>query len=204
MNEQELFNAMSQRGCHRVDSRADKAFASRHFPSYVGEVVFADILFPVGRKRGYRAVLFTDALKRYCDGSILPDCMHSATVSACVGFRLSFMGPPKRIILDSGSNFSGSKWATISNIIGVSIIVVAVDIRHSIGKVERHVQIIQRAYDAISEAVGNEVDHDGILSLTLLAHNMTPNTGCGIAPLTDLNGRPSFLDQLTQATIVER
>ena len=45
----------------------------------------------------------------------------------------------------------------VSNCFGISAIGAPVDIHHSVGKVDRHVQVMQRAYEAVESAVGNSL-----------------------------------------------
>ena len=105
--------------------------------------------------------------------------------------------------MGSGSNFSGSRWAMLSNLVGINIVVAAVDSHHTIGRVERNVQIVHKAYEAIHEASEGAFSPAETFTLALLARNMTPNSGCRIAALTALNGRPGFIDQFSKATVRE-
>ena len=203
VNEQDINDVVNQCGCHRVDSRADRAFDTRHLPTYAGEVVFADILYPVQRRRDSPAVLFTDALTRYCSGEMVKDCARNTLVDSFIRLWQAWVGPPRRLVVDSGSNFSGSRWAMLSNLVGVNIVVAAVDSHHTVGRVGRNVQIVHKSHEAIHEASEGAFSPEEKFTLALLAHNMTPNSGRRIAPLTALNGRPGFIDQLSHATVIE-
>ena len=114
------------------------------------------------------------------------------------------MGAPKRLIVDIGSNFSGKKWAMMSNLFGMSIVIVPVDSHHSIGRVERQVQTVNCAYQAIEDSVGKQVSVEEKLTMAVLAHNITPLSSSSISPMYALNGRPSILEQMTHASVLPK
>ena len=200
-NEQDLFTVINECGFHMIDVRADKAFATRHLPKFSGGVVFGDIAYHVQKKRYPAEVIFTDALARFRDGAILPDFHHATLAQTMIRIWISWMGRPKRLIVDSGTNFPGTKWDMLPHLMGISIVVVAVDSHHSMGRVERHVQILQRAFDSIQGTLAHELDHAEIFPMATLARDKTHNSGCGMAPSTAVNGRPSFLSSLSTLSV---
>ena len=112
------------------------------------------------------------------------------------------MGDPKRLIVDIGSNFSGKKWDMMSNLFGMSIIIVPVDSHHSIGRVERQARTVNCAYQAIEDSVGSNVPVVEKLTMAVLARNITPLPSSSISPMYALNGRPSILGQMTHAAVL--
>lgn len=91
----------------------------------------------------------------------------------------------------------------MSNLFGVSVVVVPADSHHSIGRAERQVQIIEKAFTSIDLTVGEAVDYQTEFPMALTAHNTTPNSGNNISPMFAINGRPSMIEKLLQAPIVE-
>ena len=202
IQEQDIEDALRRCGCHVIDSRVEKPFINKHIPSTAGEVVFADLFYPVHRSRKYPAVLFTDSLTRFTTGCILGDISHDSLVDSFFRLWLSWMGAPLRLLVDAGANFVGKKWAMMSNVFGISIVVVPVDSHHSIGRVERHVQIIEKAFLSIDLTTDNSIDYQTKFAMALAAHNSTPNSGNNISPMFAVNGRPSIIEQLLRAPIV--
>ena len=80
-NEQDLLGAISECGCHTMGKKAGNPFVNKHLPKQAGEIVFADITYPIKRSRDYPALLMTDGLTRFCSCAIMPDCTHETLVS---------------------------------------------------------------------------------------------------------------------------
>ena len=200
--EQDIDDALAQCGWHAIDSRVEKPFINKHFPSTDGEVVFADLFYPVNRIRKYPAALRTDSLTRFTAGCILDDISHDRLVGSFIRLWLSWVGAPDRLLAGEGANFPGKKWAMMSNFFGVNIAVVPVGSHHSIGRVGRHVQIIEKAFLSIDLAVGGSVSYQTKFAMALVAHNTMPNSGNNITPMFAANGRPSIIERILSAPVV--
>ena len=201
-HEQVLARSITSCGCAKMDSRSEKPSTNRHIACGVGEVVFADLLYTANRSRSFPACLFTDSLTRFCDGPIVDSISHDCLVETFTNTWIARMGPPKRLLVDSGSNFTGEKWSMLPNAFGIQIVVAPVDIHHSIGRVGRNVQIIGKAYLSTEEAVGGAAGNASKLTAALMAHNTAANSGSSVSPMFAPNGRPGILGQLQKSSIV--
>ena len=198
---QVLARAITSCGCAKMESREEKPFTNRHIICGVGGVVFADLFYPANRSRSFPAVLFTDSLTRFCDGSNADSIIHDCLVETFINTWIARMGPPKRLLVDSGANFTGGKWSMLSNVFGIQIVVAPVDSHRSIGRVERRVQIIEKAYLSIEEAVGDTVGNASKFKMALMARNTAPNSGSSVSPMFALNGRSVILGKLQKSPI---
>lgn len=201
--DQTIADALNECNCHRINSDVQKPFTNRHPPAQVGDVVFADVFFSQQRSRAYPAIVFTESVTRFCVGSMLSDVSHTTVVTCFVQKWIGLLGPPRRLIVDSGTHFQGKQWAMVSNLFGIAVIVVPVGSHHSIGRVERHIQILNHAYQSIDESVGSEISPDTKLAMTIMAHNTTPSAGAQIAPIFALTGRTGIIEELPKESVTK-
>ena len=201
--EQHITDASKRCSCHRIDSRVQRPFGNKHLPGSVGDAVLADVFYPVQKNRSLRAVLFCESMTRFRDGSLLKDVSHPTLASAFLTHWISWVGPPKKLLVDNGSHFVGRQWSILSNVFGVAIIVVPVKSHHSVGKVERLIQTLVHAFTSIDESVGDETDNAVKMAMAFMAHNTTPSSGSSIPPIIALTGRPSIISSLRNASVAD-
>ena len=148
-----MADAVTECGCRKIDSRAAKPFFITYLPRYGGGTVFADISHRMQRIRNYANVLFADALTRFRDGAILMHGWRETQANCFADTWMSWMGPPVKHLAYIGANFSEKRWAVVSNLFGLSIVIVSVGSHHSAGRLERHVQIIEKSFSSIDGSV---------------------------------------------------
>ena len=194
---QAILDSITRCGCKRLTDKIQRPLTNKHVAKYAGEVVFGDIFYPVNRNRNYPALILTDALTRFCSGALLESFCQESIIGCFTTHWIQWMGPPKKFIVDSGSQFHGDMWATLSNVLGFAVIVVPVGAHFSIGRAERRVQILEKSFQAICEAVDSTIDTSTKLAFSIMAYNMCPSAGASVSPMAALMGKESFLDSLT-------
>ena len=61
------------------------------------------------------AVVFAESITRFCAGSILPDLSQAAAVNGFLQTWIGLIGPPLKLIVDTGTNSQGKRWSAISD-----------------------------------------------------------------------------------------
>ena len=122
------------------ESSIREHMVSKYIPRNAGEVVYSDISSPDNHSRQFTAVLYTDRLARFCDGSIPKDSSREIPTRSITKDWFVWMGPQKRLFADSGTNFPGIQWSIFSTLYGLSIVVAPSGSHRSVGMVERQIQ----------------------------------------------------------------
>ena len=114
------------------------------------------------------------------------------------------MEHPRRLVVDPSTNFTGNQWPIPPNLYGLGIVVVPVDSHHTIGRVERKIQSIERAYKAIEEVDGSMRDGPTKFPMALHANSTIPMSGINISPVYATTGRPSVAEHLPTSSIASK
>ena len=202
-SEQEIIDAIKGCRCKRMDDRVQHPISAKYVPEFPGHTVFLDIFYPRGKDRKYPCLMVTDALTRFCHGKFMRELHHENVIHILITSWIQWIGIPRKIITDAGSNFQGSMWNKFSSVYGTVIIHAPIKGHYQVGMAERHIAIIKKSFEAIQTHLQDSVDIHMKLSLAIMAHNATPTSGVNIAPITALTGRVQILDDLQWSPITK-
>ena len=142
---QRIIDASKRCSRRRIDASTQRPFENKYFPAAVVGVIFADVFYHVQKSHSYPAAVFCDSVTLFCAGSLLKDVSHSTLESSFLQNWIRWLGPPKKLIVDSGSHCVGKQWSVLSNTFGFAVVVVPVKSHHSAGKAEWLIQTLLHA-----------------------------------------------------------
>ena len=192
--DQNIYEVLKSCTCHRIDERHKIPFVSNHLAMSPGTIITCDICYPIeAAKYTHPCLVVTDCHSRFMAAEFLKSLKSDVIVEYLITRWCQWLGMPDKILCDAGSNFSGKCWDTISDIYGITMINTPIGASYQLGKAERHIQILKKAYDAIDTFMKDST-REMKLCLAVTAHNITPSSGTKIAPVTILTGRTDFCE----------
>ena len=119
-----------------------------------------------------------------------------AVVSCLLNHWVPLMGTPNRIMVDHGTSFQGPAWSALIEIYGCLIVTAPRKARYQIGIDERTLGLIKASFLAgWRENIHGRSKQD-LLSLTVLARNLSPSSNHGMYPLHIVTGRGDCAERL--------
>ena len=122
VSEQTILNALKSCTCRRIDENVQHPILTKYVPDFPGHTLFVDLCFPVNRDRAYPCLLMVDALTRFCSAKVMKTVSQDDTVAVLLENWFQWIGVPKKIVCDAGTNFQGRLWSNLSSIYGITLV----------------------------------------------------------------------------------
>ena len=187
-------------GCFRADAIPQAPRLNRYQSVAPGEEIYMDIYYPLsGEKEDARnrpAILRICVFSRFVMSRFLLNVRPQAVVSCLLNHWIPSMGAPNRIMVGHGASFQGPDWSALSEIYGLSIVTAPRKAHYQIGIAERTLGLIKASFLAGWRKNIHGWSKKDLLSLTVLARNLSPSSNHGMYPLQIATGRGDCVGRL--------
>lgn len=85
----------------------------------------------------------------------------------------TYQGPPGNLTHDAGTNFESSEFRTEAKLMGVTCKQVPTEAHGSVGKIQRYLAPLRRAWDILHAELSNSMSDEAILQMVVKAVNDT-------------------------------
>ena len=147
--------------------------------------------------RGAARIFYASAFfSRFATSRFLLNVRPQTVVSCLLSRWVPLMGTPNRIMVGHGTSSQGPAWSALSEIYGCLLVTAPRKAHYQIGIAERTLGLFKASSLAGWRGNIHGWSKQDLLSLTVLARNLSPSSNHGMYPLQIVTGRGDCAERL--------